>query len=305
MISFGFQHVHSPTFSSWQIMFLVVGLITVVMGVVNFFFLPDNPMSSRLTHAEKIVAIERLRENRTGIENKHFKWKQVKECFIDPQTWLLALITIASDIPNGAISSYQATIIKNFGYTSEQSALLQIPSGGVSVTCILLATWLAGRYQQRGINVINLLIPGILGGCLMAFLPADNKAGKLIGNYLTNCIGASLPLLYSWVGANYAGHTKKVTMNAILLMAFCLGNIIGPLTFIKNQGPNFIGAKIAIIVSCSVAAVLAAILRTYYVLENKRRDRKAEAEGRLGVHVQDSEFLDLTDWENKEFRYTL
>lgn len=63
---------------------------------------------------------------------------------------------------------------------------------------------------MRGIQIVCLLIPGILGGALMAFLPAENKAGKLIGNYLTNCIGSSLPLLYSWVAANYAGHTKKV-----------------------------------------------------------------------------------------------
>lgn len=32
--------------------------------------LPDNPMSSRLSHAEKVAAVERLRENQTGIENK-------------------------------------------------------------------------------------------------------------------------------------------------------------------------------------------------------------------------------------------
>jgi hypothetical protein len=30
------------------------------------FLLPDNPMSSRLTPAEKVWAIERLRENQTG-----------------------------------------------------------------------------------------------------------------------------------------------------------------------------------------------------------------------------------------------
>lgn len=45
----------------------------------------------------------------------------------------------------------------------------------------------------------------------MAFLPDDEHVGKLIGNYLTNVIGSTLPLLYSWVSANYAGHTKKVT----------------------------------------------------------------------------------------------
>ena len=69
---------------------------------------------------------------------------------------------------------------------------------------------------MRGFQVIALLIPGIIGGALMAFLPEDQKVGKLIGNYLTNCIGSSLPLLYSWVSANYAGHTKKVRLGCLL-----------------------------------------------------------------------------------------
>lgn len=211
LLSFAFQHVHSASIYSWQILFLVVGLVTVIVGIIVVLVLPDNPMKSRLSHDEKIWAVERLRENQTGIENKHFKPAQVIECFLDPQTWLLMLLTISSNVPNGALSSFQATIIKGFGYGSEQTALLQIPSGAVSIISILIATYLGGRYNQRGLNIITLLIPGIIGGCLMAFLPDDNKAGKLIGNYLTQCIGASLPLMYSWVGANYAGHTKKGT----------------------------------------------------------------------------------------------
>jgi MFS family permease len=35
LISFGFQHYDSPTFTSWQIMFLVVGLITVMLGITG------------------------------------------------------------------------------------------------------------------------------------------------------------------------------------------------------------------------------------------------------------------------------
>ncbi|KAK4927452.1 hypothetical protein LTR28_012012, partial [Elasticomyces elasticus] len=130
----------------------------------------------------------------------------------------------------------------------------------------------------------------------MAFLPANDKAGKLIGNYLTNAIGATLPLNYSWVAANYAGHTKKVTMNAILLMSFCLGNIIGPLTFRKNDAPNYIPAKITIIVTCTAAIVFTLMLRAYYVWENKRRDRLVEESGVR--HKTDVEFSDVTDREN-------
>ena len=92
-------------------------------------------------------------------------------------------------------------------------------------------------------------------------------------------------------------------MNAILLMSFCIGNIIGPLTFTSDSAPNYLPAKIAIIVTCAVAAVLAVILRFYYVWENKRRDSLVE-QGVLG-HKEDIEFSDVTDRLNKEFRYRL
>lgn len=223
LASFGFQHYTDKAFTSWQIMFLVFGLITIAVGLLVMVVVPDNPMKCKfLTHDEKIWAIERLRENKTGIENKHFKAYQAWECLRDPQTWLISLITISSNVPNGAVSSYQATIIKGFGYTSKQTALLSIPSGVIAIICVLSATYLAGRYAVRGpIIICYLLVGGVVGGCLLAFAEDDNQGAKLAGNYLTNVIGSSLPLLYSYAGANYAGHTKKVTMNAILLMSFC------------------------------------------------------------------------------------
>ncbi|KAF7159370.1 hypothetical protein CNMCM5623_004684 [Aspergillus felis] len=49
--------------------------------------------------------------------------------------------------------------------------------------------------------------------------------------------------------------TKKVTMNAIVLMSFCLGNILGPLTFRTEDEPDYIPAKIAIVATVSVAIV--------------------------------------------------
>jgi sugar phosphate permease len=222
--SYGFQYYQGDNFKSWQIMFLVFGLSTIAVGICVVLFLPDNPMSSRLTNAEKIFAIERLRSNQTGIENKTFKVPQMIEALKDPQTWMLSLITISTSVSGGAISSFQATIIKGFGYTSLETSLLSIPSGAVNIVCILSATYVAGRTNTRGLNIIALVIPAVIGGALMAFLPTDNKAGKLIGIYMTNSISASLPLIYSWVAANVAGHSKKVTVNAILLMSFCLGN---------------------------------------------------------------------------------
>ncbi|ETN38213.1 uncharacterized protein HMPREF1541_06244 [Cyphellophora europaea CBS 101466] len=306
VISFGFQHYPDTNgrFRSWQVMFLVIGIVTIAVGILVVLFLPDNPMScTRLSHAEKIVAIERLRANQTGIENKHFKPTQALECLRDPQTWLISITTIASNVPNGAVSSYQATLIRGFGFSSKTTALLSIPSGAVGCIAVLSASVLAGKYDQRGLNIVGLMLPSILGACLMSFLPEANRVGKLVGVYMINCTLAVLTLLYSWVAANYAGHTKKVTMNAVLLMSFCLGNIIGPLTFQDADAPGFLPAKVAIIATCALTVGLALCLRYYYVRVNQKREALM-VEGAVETK-EDSWLLDLTDRENKEFRYRL
>ncbi|KAK7951065.1 uncharacterized protein PG986_006793 [Apiospora aurea] len=300
LTSFGFQHYTRNDFKSWQVMFLVWGLATIAVGILVLLFMPDNPMTARLSEREKRWAIERLRTNMTGVENKHFKLPQFLECLADPQTYLLVLMVLTSNIPNGFISSYQATVIQSFGWTSKQTALLSMPSGAIAIMCTLGATWFAGKFGLRGPGIIALLGVGFTGSCLMAFLPSGGYvAGKMVGNYLANFIGSSLPLMYSYAGANYAGHTKKVTMNAIVLISFCAGNIIGPLTFRDEDAPEYIPAKIVMVVTTASAAVLTGVLMLYYRWENRRRDILYAGE----AHTENSEFFDLTDRENHEFRY--
>ena len=86
-------------------------------------------------------------------------------------------------------------------------------------------------------------------------------------------------------------------------MSFRIGNIIGPLTFTDESAPDYIPAKVTIIVVCSTAVALTLTLQLYYTRENRRRDRLAR-EGRVG-HKEDIEFADVTDRNNLEFRYRL
>jgi hypothetical protein len=43
-----FQQVKHPSFFGLKIMFVVLGLITVVIGFVTFLFLPDTPISAQV-----------------------------------------------------------------------------------------------------------------------------------------------------------------------------------------------------------------------------------------------------------------
>jgi len=89
-------------------------------------------------------------------------------------------------------------------------------------------------------------------------------------------------------------------MNAILLMSFCLGNIIGPETFQDSDAPQYIPAKMTIVITLAVAIVITLGLVAMYHFENKRRDRAGYQD-----MPEDYQFLDLTDKENRNFRYLL
>ncbi|KAF4634854.1 hypothetical protein G7Y89_g3238 [Cudoniella acicularis] len=301
LTSYGFQHYHSKEFKSWQIMFLVVGVVTIACGILTFLILPDNPMASRLTKEEKYHAIERVRENQTGIESKVFKKYQCFEALKDPQNWIFALMFSAIQISAGAISSFQAIIISGFGWDSKTSALLQLPGAVLSILASLSGSWLAANYNQRCFSILTLLIPGFIGNCLMAFAPASQGGARLAGVYLANITGSSIPLVYSWIGSNVAGHSKKVTSNAMLLMAYSLGNILGPLSFRNGDAPDYLPAKLAMVVTSVFAMCMCLTLRGYYMWQNRRRDNAASQ-----VETTDNfEFSDLTDRENMMFRYRL
>jgi hypothetical protein len=71
-----------------------------------------------------------------------------------------------------------------------QAALLSIPSGAVAMIAIGGASYTSFRWSNRSAVIVSLLIPGMIGAGLMAFLPGHAKIGRLMGTYLTNTIPA-------------------------------------------------------------------------------------------------------------------
>jgi hypothetical protein len=108
-----------------------------------------------------------------------------------------------------------------------------------------------------------------------------------------------LPIIYSWNSANTSGYTKRTFRNALTLMAFCVGNLIGPQLFPASDGPNYSQAKAALIGTMSGVVVLAFVLRQIMVWENAKRDREES----VSETIENLAFLDLTDIENRTFRY--
>lgn len=125
---------HPVAIESWQLLFLVIGLFTALVGVVFLYAMPDSQLNARfLTEREKVLAVERIRVNQQGVGNKHFKPYQLREALTDPMVWAFVFYSLVADIPNGGLSNFFSQLIVSFGFSPEQSLLLGTPGGAVEV----------------------------------------------------------------------------------------------------------------------------------------------------------------------------
>lgn len=93
LISYGLGHINSDLLHSYQIIFLFCGLLTVVVSIAVFIFMPDSPMEAKfLNEGERLIAVERLRMNQMGVASRVWKWDHVLEAFLDIKTWLWFLM---------------------------------------------------------------------------------------------------------------------------------------------------------------------------------------------------------------------
>lgn len=93
---------HGADIASWKIVFLAIGLVTAAVGVVFLFLMPDNQLNARfLSPEERLMAVQRIRQNQQGVGNKHFKMYQLKEALCDPMTWAFVAFSFLADVPNG------------------------------------------------------------------------------------------------------------------------------------------------------------------------------------------------------------
>lgn len=282
-----------------------------VVGLLVAILLPDSPVKAkRFTDAEKVAALMRVKDNQSGTQNSRIKRDQVFETFKDPRVWLICLATMLSSIPNGGISNFSSILLTTFGYTSQQALILNTPSGAVGAVCVLTVGYLSDKWRDRSLVMLICIVPTILGGALMVGLDPNgipkNKPGLLVASFMTGTFGAAFMLLLAWNASNIAGHSKKVTANAMTLIAFCVGNILGTQTFQQKQAPGYISGKISIIATLSALCLVVVVMRVWNDWLN-RKNRRALAdmsEEEKETLKEKMAFADQTDRSNVFFVYT-
>jgi sugar phosphate permease len=99
--------------ASWQWLFLLEGIPSLVVGALTLWFLDDNPSKARwLSPAEKAFLLERLEEEEVRKRSAGAGRHRLSDAFRTPAVWLLAVVYFGITAGNYGITFWLPQVIK-------------------------------------------------------------------------------------------------------------------------------------------------------------------------------------------------
>ncbi|PTB35309.1 hypothetical protein M441DRAFT_74414 [Trichoderma asperellum CBS 433.97] len=290
-LSYGLGHIQSDVLREWQIIFLFVGLVTIVSSPFIYWKLENDIPSARfLTEQEKAQAIERLRANQTGTGSREFKWRQLLEAAMEPKTYLWIAMALLLNVGASVTNTFGPLILNGLVSDKYMTSLLNMPFGALQIIVILLASYLAQKARVKGAILMFFMIPVVAGLAVLYSVPRDNsaKAALLVGYYLLAFLFGGNPLIVTWIVGNTAGTTKKSAIMSVYNAASAAGNIVGPLLFNSNDAPAYKpGLRACLAIFVALVAVVAIQWANLIVL-NKLQSKKRVRNGKKAIVVDHS-----------------
>lgn len=306
LLAYGAGHAHGLAIPQWKLIYLIVGSITMAWGVAVLLYLPDGPHNVRmLSEYERVVAVWRISRNQTGLKHSKIVPGQIVEALTDPKSWLLYLMAICYGFLNGGVANFMSSIIEGFGYDALRTSLMQMPVGAFELVMVIVFGFVSRLPNMIGITIIIACLPGLAGLIGLLKISLTHRMALVGMCWMQGVLGSPVILNWTLPGLNTAGHTKRSTVLGIYFVLYCAGNIAGPHLFLSDESPRYPTAIKGLAGSYGAAIGLQIIYTTLCWFENQNKKKKGLISETHNTEEDLESFEDLTDKQNKHFRYSL
>ncbi|KAL4869443.1 hypothetical protein BDV12DRAFT_185144 [Aspergillus spectabilis] len=293
LLAFAFNGVSgSGGVSGWQWLFIVEGAITIVMGFIVWFFLPDFPATTKwLSPTEKAFLQARLPQSSPRAAEKNFVFKEVLRTLKDRSLWLFTLCWAFMTSGSGGVKFYQLTIIANMGFSDIATAqILNIPMSVLAIILIIVLGYTADRAR---VPLPLLPIGGtiIIIVCYSVLVVYPNDIGVYIAMMIGNaCSSAWFPLMWTWRSQTINGATGSAFAIGFVNSYGQVGDAVGPQMFEDKYEPRYqlpFGLSMGLVGCCAITS-----LYTWWVTRQTERDTRRHKLARLEAKRRDEAVLD-------------
>ncbi|KAI1178081.1 MFS general substrate transporter [Nemania sp. FL0916] len=309
------QSLHGPEFQPWRYMSYYLGSLTILTGATCLFILGTPSEVRWLSAEEKKMAHARIMANNTGHDRtgiRTWKWKQARECLIDPCFWFAGANAFLSSVPNGGLTTFAAIINTGFGFSNLQAILLDIPRSAISVVYFVVIGIACSKWKNlRMYFMMFSVVPPFIGFIVLSLLPNEPQYRwtKWGGYVMTVTSVIGLFLAWTLIPSNVAGRTKRTITSSFTFVGYCVGNIVGSQIFNYKDAPRYIPGTTGCAIAFGLEFLVILMWRLTLVLRNRRREKLLREQGFTEEdRVAKAQLLgeqDYTDFENVYFRYTM
>ncbi|KAK9261612.1 major facilitator superfamily domain-containing protein [Lipomyces tetrasporus] len=273
---------------NWQWLFFLEGLATMAIGILTYFMMASfrRPIISTvftareqailrarviLDDSSKAKALER---NRSATMTK-FGIKEIWSTVTDKYLAPVFILGMLGFVPSVASYLFITIILRNLGYSTQESNFLSIPANTLLCIGMVTAAHFADKYRRRWPMPIIAMI--WLFPFLVTELVLPDDAERWVRVLCLTCIVGFpyyTPVLMSWISANSNDQHKRALAVAIYNVSVQLGNIISANMYRADDAPFYRRGNSILIGILFFNIGMALFVRWFFSRENRRRDEK-------------------------------
>lgn len=274
----------------WFWLFLLEGLLTFVLGIISFFYLPQSPVHTKsvlcpktwYTEREEFIMVNRvLRDDPakglTAIKEPA-TIQDIKNAWSDRSMWGLYFMGLVAYIPATPVQGYLSLTLRRLGFSTFDSNMLSIPSAVLQIITMLALAKSSEYFDERAFHCFFGEFWSLPLFAALLALPAGGYDWPRFT--LTTMISGYPyfhPVLSAWISENSFDVKKRAITAATYNVIVQIGSVIGSQIYRDDDKPYYYrGNKVCISILC-LALVAFLAQRQWLVLLNKRKERKWQA----------------------------
>ncbi|KAJ4463463.1 MFS general substrate transporter [Lentinula lateritia] len=269
----------------WKWLFLVDGIITVVVAILTWFYLPRNTTLTKggirgwkpwFDERQVRITVTRIVQDDPSkrLYEQRVHWADVKDTATDLGLWGHLIITAVGLTPTNPLNVYLPSVIKTFNFSVFAANALTAPPYILQCCTMVLCIWHSDRIRERGFHGAFGATWQLVGWILLRCLPSDTSKGvKYFAALLVACWPSTHPLNIAWMTENTGSIGKRTLVSGCVIFAANIYGVWGSQIYRATDAPDYHIGNIINIVFAAAAVCLWFIQKSYYRYRNAKNER--------------------------------
>ncbi|KAF5329494.1 hypothetical protein D9619_009089 [Psilocybe cf. subviscida] len=276
----------------WKWLFLVDGLITVVVAIGTWFYLPRSISQTSgglrgrtpwLTSHQAQIAMARVIRDDVSKRSysKTITWADVKDTVTDLGVIGHLVVSMIGQTPNTPMHTYLPTIIKSFNFDVAMANALTAPPYILQGIAMITVIHHSDKVRERGFHGAFGAGWQLAGWIFLRSLPSSSSRGlKYLAAVMVASWPSTHPLNVAWLSENTGSVGKRTVASGLIIGSSNIHGIWGSQVgsiYREDDTPDFKRGNLINIAFASTTFALWFLQKYLYVSRNVRNAKKIAA----------------------------